>query len=81
MEQDDTEIDNTQTVLEKQIIPGGIRTHGLWIRSPTRYPLRYGDCFVLLPATGDYFNMLHIHAMKPKMHLKAYNVMKCAKTH
>ena len=24
-------------------IPGGIRTHDLWIRSPTRYPLRYGD--------------------------------------
>ena len=43
MEQDDTEIDNTQTVLEKHIIPGGIRTHGLWIRSPTRYPLRYRD--------------------------------------
>ena len=43
MEQDDTEIDNTQTVLEKHNIPGGIRTHGLWIRSPTRYPLRYRD--------------------------------------
>ena len=43
MEQDNTEINNTQTVLEKQIIPGGIRTHGLWIRSPTRYPLRYRD--------------------------------------
>ena len=24
-------------------IPGGIRTRDLWIRSPTRYPLRYGD--------------------------------------
>ena len=22
-------------------IPGGIRTHDLWIRSPARYPLRY----------------------------------------
>ncbi|WAR13996.1 hypothetical protein MAR_004101 [Mya arenaria] len=24
-------------------IPGGIRTRDLWIRSPARYPLRYGD--------------------------------------
>ena len=24
-------------------IHGGIRTHDLWIRSPTRYPLRYAD--------------------------------------
>ena len=43
MKQDDKQINNTQTVSEKQIIPGGIRTHGLWIRSPTRYPLRYRD--------------------------------------
>ena len=48
MEQDNTEINNTQTVLEKQIIPGGIRTHGLWIRSPTRYPLRYRDLIYLI---------------------------------
>ena len=27
----------------KSCIPGGIRTRDLWIRSPTRYPLRYGD--------------------------------------
>ena len=25
-------------------IPAGIRTQDLWIRSPTRYPLRYRDC-------------------------------------
>ena len=25
-------------------IPAGIRTRDLWIRSPTRYPLRYRDC-------------------------------------
>ena len=28
---------------KKSIIPGGIRTRDLWIRSPARYPLRYGD--------------------------------------
>ncbi len=27
----------------KVSIPGGTRTRNLWIRSPTRYPLRYGD--------------------------------------
>ena len=27
----------------KNGIPGGIRTHDLRIRSPARYPLRYGD--------------------------------------
>ena len=26
-------------------IPAGIRTRDLWIRSPTRYPLRYRDCY------------------------------------
>ena len=29
--------------LSKTLIPGGIRTRDLWIRSPARYPLRYGD--------------------------------------
>ena len=29
-------------------IPGGIRTHDLWIRSPARYPLRYGDLHLQL---------------------------------
>ena len=24
--------------------PGGTRTHNLWIRSPTRYPLRHWGC-------------------------------------
>jgi len=24
-------------------VPGGIRTHNLWLRRPTRYPLRYGN--------------------------------------
>ena len=28
---------------KKVSIPGGIRTRDLWIRSPARYPLRYGD--------------------------------------
>jgi hypothetical protein len=27
----------------KHPIPAGIRTRDLWIRSPTRYPLRYRD--------------------------------------
>ena len=30
-------------VRQNVTIPGGIRTHDLWIRSPARYPLRYGD--------------------------------------
>ena len=29
----------------KRSIPGGIRTHDLRIRSPARYPLRYGDLY------------------------------------
>ena len=29
----------------KRDIPGGTRTRDLWIRSPARYPLRYGDHF------------------------------------
>ena len=29
----------------KRDIPGGTRTRDLWIRSPSRYPLRYGDHF------------------------------------
>jgi hypothetical protein len=29
----------------KSFIPAGIRTRDLWIRSPTRYPLRYRDCY------------------------------------
>ena len=29
-------------------IPGGIRTRDLWIRSPTRYPLRYRDFHIRL---------------------------------
>ena len=28
---------------ERKEVPGGDRTHNLWIRSPTRYPLRYED--------------------------------------
>ena len=31
------------------VISGGTRTHNLRIRSPTRYPLRYGDICVFLP--------------------------------
>ena len=31
----------------KNVIPGGIRTRDLWIRSPARYPLRYGDAYNL----------------------------------
>ena len=34
--------------IEKYFIPGGIRTRDLWIRSPTRYPLRYGDFVITL---------------------------------
>ena len=30
-----------QNKSEKCIIPAGIRTRDLWIRNPTRYPLRY----------------------------------------
>ena len=30
------------------IIPAGIRTRDLWIRSPTRYPLRYRDCYIYM---------------------------------
>ena len=30
------------------IISGGIRTRDLWIRSPARYPLRYGDIHFVL---------------------------------
>ena len=35
---------------KRYLIPGGIRTHDLWIRSPTRYPLRYRDsvCYILM---------------------------------
>ena len=33
----------SKTKKDIMIIPGGIRTRDLWIRSPTRYPLRYGD--------------------------------------
>ena len=29
--------------VSKNVDEDGIRTHDLWIRSPTRYPLRYGD--------------------------------------
>ena len=32
-------------------IPGGTRTHSLWIRSPARYPLRHGDSQVHLGVT------------------------------
>ena len=32
-------------------IPGGTRTHSLWIRSPARYPLRHGDSQVQLGVT------------------------------
>ena len=46
---------------QKAFIPGGIRTRDLWIRSPTRYPLRYGDCFVLQASTGRYLNVLLIY--------------------
>ena len=44
-------------------IPAGIRTRDLWIRSPTRYPLRYGDCFVLQASTGRYLNVLLLYYM------------------
>ena len=27
--------------VSKNFTPGGTRTHNLWIRSPTRYPLRH----------------------------------------
>ncbi|KRY39325.1 hypothetical protein T01_15178 [Trichinella spiralis] len=29
----------------RYLIPGGDRTHDLWVRSPTRYPLRYRDFY------------------------------------
>ena len=40
--------------------PGGTRTHNLWIRSPTRYPLRHWG--LALSATNVYlksFNLNH----------------------
>ena len=39
---------------KKSSIHGGIRTHDLWIRSPTRYPLRYADL-----VTIDCYSMDH----------------------
>ena len=48
---------------KKSDIPAGIRTRDLWIRSPTRYPLRYGDCFVLQASTGRYLNVLLLYYM------------------
>ena len=33
----------SKTSALEQNIPGGTRTHDLRIRSPARYPLRYGD--------------------------------------
>ena len=36
------------------VVPGGTRTHNLRIRSPTRYPLRYGDIRdTLLPTLAN----------------------------
>lgn len=35
-------------------IPCGGRTHGLRIRSPTRFPLRQRDCYVTLNRTRSY---------------------------
>ena len=42
----------------KTITPGGTRTHNLWIRSPTRYPLRHWG---LLPSLEFTFLNLSIH--------------------
>ena len=35
--------DTAKNVWRSKSIPGGTRTHSLWIRSPARYPLRHGD--------------------------------------
>ena len=43
------------------IIPCGDRTHDLWIRSPTRYPLRQRDRW---PQTVQVV-FLHKHTSKP----------------
>ena len=39
-------VNNSRKKIQKCVcIPAGIRTRDLWIRSPTRYPLRYRDCY------------------------------------
>ena len=35
-----SELNTAAAVLQNSIIPSGDRTQDLWIRSPTRYPLR-----------------------------------------
>ena len=32
---------NERKIVKEKIDQGGTRTHNLWIRSPTRYPLRH----------------------------------------
>ena len=60
----------TKVLIEKDIcIPAGGRTQDLWIRSPTRYPLRYGDWTCSIPENkiGDGFEELWNNLMDEKL--------------
>ena len=46
----------------KKIIPGGIRTHDLWIRSPARYPLRYGDDVLARSLCKPVLRLIYVSA-------------------
>ena len=56
---------------EKKIsIPAGIRTRDLWIRSPTRYPLRYRDCHTNVRKNQiPIFEILFLGVLTPEVQL------------
>ena len=52
--------------LHNKYTPGRTRTGNLWIRSPTRYPLRHGGWCLLLTGTPGNAKQRPHFSMKPK---------------
>ena len=53
----------TSKVYAKYTTPAGIRTPDLWIRNPTRYPLRYKGCVRIWGHQDtNYANRFHPHS-------------------
>ena len=51
---------NERKIVKEKIDQGGTRTHNLWIRSPTRYPLRHMTGSTLI---GEWMYLKEVNEM------------------